>query len=498
MSGADLFFEGQVVDAATQAARGEQLAGGLQRLGLREGDVLGVLLRNSALWADVVHACRKAGVYFCPINWHFTADEVSWLLQDSGAKALIADGDLLDAVEHRVPEHVRLLANGESQTSRALGYETWLADQAPYDGPVVSPRGHMPYTSGTTGRPKGVVRLPMPVDELVERQARVKQVVERAFGLRAGCRALIPAPLYHSGPCMFLQGALETAERVVLMARFDAEQLLAAIATHRIDTAYLVPIMMVRLLRLPVQVRQRYDVSSLRFVVSTGAPCAPDVKRAMIEWFGPVIHETYAASEIGMITVIDSTEALARPGSTGRAVLDAQIRILDEQGASCAMGETGLIYARQPAYPDFTYRHNDAARREVERDGLISVGDMGYLDADGYLYVCDRASDMVISGGVNIYPAEIEHRLLAFPGVTDCAVFGVPDAEFGERLHAMVEVEPGVAPALEQMRDFLKATLSSFKVPRSIEITTLPRDDNGKIAKRRLREAHWKDQTRRV
>ena len=488
MSGADFCFEGQVVDAATQAVRGEQLAGGLQRLGLREGDVLAVLLRNSPLWADVIHACRKAGVYFCPINWHFTSDEVSWLVQDSGAKALIADGDLLDLVEHTVPEPMHLLSNGKSLTARALDYEAWLADQAPYNGPVVSPRGHMPYTSGTTGRPKGVVRLPMPMG----------QVVERAFGLRAGCRALIPAPLYHSGPCMFLQGALEAAERVVLMARFDAEQLLAAIATQRIDTAYLVPIMMVRLLRLPLQVRQRYDVSSIRFVISTGAPCAPEVKRSMIEWFGPVIHETYAASEIGMITVIDSTEALARPGSTGRAVLDAQIRILDEQGVPCTVGEIGLIYARQPAYPDFTYRNDDAARREVERDGLISVGDMGYLDVDGYLYVCDRASDMVISGGVNIYPAEIEHRLLAFPGVTDCAVFGVPDTEFGERMHAMVEVEPGVTPALEEMRDFLKATLSSFKVPRTIEIATLPRDDNGKIAKRRLREAFWKDQTRRV
>lgn len=397
-----------------------------------------------------------------------------------------------------MPKQVHLLASGESQAARALLYETWLADQAPYDGPVVSPRGHMPYTSGTTGRPKGVVRLPMPMDEVAERLARTRQVVERAFGLRAGCRALIPAPLYHSGPCMFLQGALEAAERVVLMARFDAEQLLAAIATHRIDTAYLVPIMMVRLLRLPLQVRQRYDVSSIRFVVSTGAPCAPEVKRAMIEWFGPVIHETYAASEIGMITVIDSTEALARPGSTGRAVLDARILILNEQGAPCPVGETGLIYARQPAYPDFTYRHNDAARREVERDGLISVGDMGYLDADGYLYVCDRASDMVISGGVNIYPAEIEHRLLAFPGVTDCAVFGVPDPEFGERLHAIVEVELGTLPALEEMRDFLKVTLSSFKVPRTIEIATLPRDDNGKIAKRRLREAHWKEQSRRI
>lgn len=498
MSGADLYCDDQVVNTRTQTVRGARLAGGLQRLGLREGDVLGVLLKNSPLWADLVHACRQAGVYFCPINWHFTADEVGGLLNDSGAKALIADGNLLDGVARSIPEDVHLLANGECQIVRAWGYETWLAQQPPYEGPMASPRGHMPYTSGTTGRPKGVMRLPMPLKEVAERQARVKQVVERVFGLRPSCRALIPAPLYHSGPCMFFQGALETAQLVVLMERFDAENLLAAIAHHRIDTAYMVPIMMVRLLRLSQQVRQRYDISSLRFVVSTGAPCAPEVKRAMIEWFGPVIHETYAASEIGMITVIDSQEALARPGSVGRPVLDATIRILDEHGSPRATGEIGLIYARQPAYPDFTYRHNAAARREVERDGLISVGDMGYLDRDGYLYVCDRASDMVISGGVNIYPAEIEHRLLAFPGVTDCAVFGVPDAEFGERLHAIVEVEPGVVPAYEQIQDFLSTALSSFKVPRTIEIAKLPRDDNGKIAKRLLRDAYWKDQARRV
>lgn len=492
------YFEGTVVDAPAQAARGARLAGGLQRLGLREGDVLAVLLRNDLPCVDVIHACRLAGIYFCPINWHFTAEEVKVLLVDSGARALIAHGDLLDAVAPVLPDDLALLAFGDTAVARAQPYETWLAAQAPYDGPRVAPRGHMAYTSGTTGRPKGVVRAPIPLDELEARQDAIRRVVEASLGLRDGCRMLIPAPLYHSAPSTYLQHALLRAERVVLMARFDAEAVLAAIEQHRIDTVYLVPIMYVRLLRLPEAVRRRYDLSSLRFVASTGAPCAPDVKRAMIEWFGPVIHETYASSEAGMVTSIGAAEALARPGSAGRPVLDAQLRILDESGQPCATGQIGLIYVRQPAYPDFSYRHNDAARQAIERDGLISLGDMGYLDAEGYLFVCDRASDMVISGGVNIYPAEIEHRLLAYPGVADCAVFGVPDAEYGERLHAVVEPAAGSTLQADALCAWLKAGLSSFKVPRTIEMATLPRDDNGKIAKRRLRDVHWQGQARRV
>lgn len=496
--GATFHFEDGVMDAAAQAKRGAQLAGGLLELGMREADVLAVLMRNSEQYVDVIHACRQAGISYCPINWHFTAEEVRLIMSDSGASVLIAHGDLLDAISNVVPDGVVLLSVGASQSPRAISYETWLAKQATYSGPLVSPRGHMAYTSGTTGRPKGVVRDPIPVDELTTRLARIQEVVELTFGIRDGCRVLVPAPLYHSAPSTFLQNSLQRAERVVLMARFEAEQLLALIERHRIDTVYLVPIMYVRLLRLPDFVRQKYDVSSLRFVASTGAPCAPDVKRAMIEWFGPVVHETYASSEAGMVTAINSVEALQRPGSAGRPVLDAKVLILNEAGESLPTGEVGLIFVRQPAYPDFTYRHNEFARRAIDKNGLIGLGDIGYLDADGYLYVCDRAADMVISGGVNIYPAEIEHRLLACPGVADCAVFGVPDVEYGERLHAVVEPLPSAEPTLLQMRAWLLSGLASYKVPESIELAKLPRDDNGKIAKRRLRDLHWEGQSRRV
>jgi long-chain acyl-CoA synthetase len=297
---------------------------------------------------------------------------------------------------------------------------------------------------------------------------------------------------------VFIQQALQMAERLVLTARFDAEQVLALVEQHRIDVLYLVPIMYVRLLKLPPDVRARYDLSSIRFVASTGSPCAPEVKRAMLDWLGPVIHETYASSEAGMVTVATPADAAARPGTAGRPVDAAQLRILDVDGNACAPGEVGLVYVRQPAYPDFTYLNNDAARRAIDRDGLISLGDMGYVDADGYLFICDRASDMVISGGVNIYPAEIEHQLVRYPGVADCAVFGVPDDEYGERLHGVIEPMPDTRIDPAAVTEWLRARLSGFKVPRTIEIASLPRDETGKLAKRRLRDQHWAGRTRRV
>ncbi|CAG2135782.1 Bile acid-coenzyme A ligase [Cupriavidus campinensis] len=503
---ADLWFESLHRPGAEVLARGTHLAGGLRRLGLQEGDVVAVLLRNDPVFADVIFACRTAGTYYCPINWHFTAEEVRFLLEDSGARVLIAHADLLPALRAVVPAGVAVLAVGGTHpgthpgtAADAIDYEPWLAAQTPYDGPRVAPRGHLAYTSGTTGRPKGVLREAVPLDQLDDQLTRMRSVVAKAIGVVPGCRALMSAPLYHSAPGVFIQNALQMAERLVLTPRFDAEQVLALVEEHRIDVLYLVPIMYVRLLKLPAEVRARYDLSSIRFVASTGSPCAPEVKRAMIEWFGPVIHETYASSEAGMITVATPEDAAQRPGTAGRPVDAASVRILDEAGQPCAPGETGLVYVRQPAYPDFTYLNNDAARRAIDREGRVTLGDLGYLDADGYLFICDRASDMVISGGVNIYPAEIEHELMRYPGVADCVVFGVPDDEYGERLHGVIEPMPGAEIVPAAVIDWLKARLSGFKVPRTIEITArLPRDETGKLAKRRLRDQHWAGRQRRV
>ncbi|MET8679569.1 AMP-binding protein [Streptomyces sp. NPDC004647] len=472
-------------------ARARKLAGGMAALGLREGDVVAVLLRNDPVYVDIILACRIGGFSYCPLNWHFTPSEIGYIIQDSGARVVIGHADLLNAARAALPHGVTTLAVAGDAGGEAVEYEKWLVHQPDYSGPVVAPRGHMAYTSGTTGRPKGVVRAPIPLGAVELYRRRSLEVMEASFGVRAGCRALIPAPLYHSAPSGFAQWTSQIADTLVIAPRFDAEQTLALIERHRVDTLYCVPTMYVRLLKLPRRVRERYDLSSLRFVGSTGAPCAPEVKKALIDWLGPIVHETYASSESGWITVIDSKEALERPGSVGRPVGEARIRVVSPDGVDCPPGETGIIYVRQPAYTDFTYRNQPDARERVALDDLITLGDMGYLDADGYLYICDRAVDMVISGGVNIYPAEIENAILGQPGVLDCAVFGVPDPEFGERLHALVQPERDAVIDPGELGRALRATLAGFKVPRNIEIVDdLPRDDNGKIAKRRIR-AHY-------
>ncbi|MFF0745577.1 AMP-binding protein [Streptomyces sp. NPDC004111] len=520
---ATVSFEGSETAPQDLEARARKLAGGLYALGLRAGDVIAVLLRNDAVYVDVMLASRLGGFHFCPLNWHFTPSEIAYIVEDCGAKAVLGHTDLLTAAHEALPDGLPVLAVGDapeegpvtvpgaaalppgapvpyaipapdadtgpSAPHRSfLPYTIWLSQQPDYEGPLVSPGSHMAYTSGTTGRPKGVVRAPVPVAEIEDFRDRTLAVLGRVYGLRAGCRALMTAPLYHSAPSMFAQYAALAADLFVIAPRFDPEQTLALVERHRIDALYCVPTMYVRLLKLPREVRERYDLSSLRFVGSTGSPCAPDVKRALIDWLGPIVHETYASSETGYITAIDSVEALARPGSVGRALGDARIRVVDGDGKDCAPGEVGVLYVRQPAHTDFTYRGRPEAREEAGLDGLVSVGDMGYLDEDGYLYICDRAVDMVLSGGVNIYPAEIEAALLVRPGVLDCAVFGIPDAEYGERLHALVQPEPGVALDLDHLRASLRGTLAGFKIPRTFDIVAdLPRDPNGKIAKHRVR-----------
>ncbi len=313
-------------------------------------------------------------------------------------------------------------------------------------------------------------------------------------------RALLPAPLYHSAPSGYAVQCMLHAELLVLEPRFDAERTLALIERERLTHAYLVPTMYVRLLRLPETVKRRYDLSSLRFVASTGSPCPAEVKRAMIEWWGPVLHESYAASEFGYVTCdFFARKRCASPARRAGPAGARVIRILDNDGRELPRGKVGLIYARQPAFPEFTYNNNPEARAAIERDGLCSLGDMGFLDEEGYLYVCDRASDMVISGGVNIYPAEIEATLALMPGVRDCAVFGIPDEEFGEALAAAVQPEPGFALDEAAVRDFLSSRIAGYKVPRLVTFhEELPREESGKIFKRRLRAPYWEKAGRRI
>jgi long-chain acyl-CoA synthetase len=475
----------------TRAAR---LAGGLANLGIEDGDVVAVMLRNHPAYIDIIQGCRIAGAYYCQINWHFKRDEAGFILADCGAKVLFIQPDLLTEIAAAIPPGVQVILV-DAGDSPAEGFNVWLEAQPAFTGAARRPRGHMAYTSGTTGRPKGVRRLP----PTPEQQALAASVMKDALGIYPGVRSLLSAPLYHSAPSSFAQQSMLQGELLVLEEKFDAEATLALIERHRIDTAYLVPVMYVRLLRLPPELRARYDLSSLSFVASTGSPCAPEVKKAMIDWLGPVIHESYASSETGYITVMAPQDALRKPGSAGKVVGQARIRILDDAGKDLPAGGIGRIYAHQPAYSDFSYHGNDAARREVEHDGLVSVGDMGYLDEEGFLYVCDRASDMVISGGVNIYPAEIEHVLIGLPGVADCAVVGIPDDEFGESLAAQVVAESGATLDVDVLRHELGQRIAGYKVPRRIDIVAaLPRDDNGKLQKRKIRDAYWSGRSRRI
>ncbi len=261
----------------------------------------------------------------------------------------------------------------------------------------------------------------------------------------------------------------------------------------------MVPTMFVRLMKLPEAVRSKYDVSSLRHVVHAAAPCPADVKRAMIEWWGPVIHEYYGSTEAGAITFATSNDALRRPGTVGKVLDGVELRFLGEDGAPLLQGEIGEIYSRNADNPDFTYHNKPEKRAEIERDGFVTSGDVGYIDEDGYVFICDRKRDMVISGGVNIYPAEIEAALHAVPGVHDCAVFGIPDDEFGEALMAMVEPETGVTLDVADIRAQLKTALADYKVPKHVEILqNLPREDSGKIFKRRLRDPYWERAGRRI
>jgi long-chain acyl-CoA synthetase len=470
------------------------------------------MLRNDFAFLEATLASGLVGAYATPLNWHFTAEEAGYILRDAGARALVVHADLWPQIAAGVPESVAVFAvstppeictaYGISAAAAAIPadltvWDEWIARHEPLVGEAPPPRASMLYTSGTTGRPKGVRRDPLPPSMAAANQA----AYGHAFGLRPDTPAtvLMTGPMYHSAPNAYARTALRVGATIVLQPRFDAEEMLALIERHRISHMHAVPTMFVRLLKLPEAVRRRCDVSSLRFVIHGAAPCPPAVKRAMIEWWGPVIHEYYGATEMGIPAWIGATDWLKRPGAAGRVVEGATVKIFDDAGRELPPGEVGEIYVRVNYMPEFTYQGQDAVRREISRGDLVTVGDVGRLDRDGYLYLCDRKRDMVISGGVNIYPAEIEAALVAHPAVKDCAVFGIPDDEFGESLCAHVELQPGKAATADEIRAHLAEHLAKFKIPKTIVFAaSLPREDSGKIFKRKLRAPYWQKAGRSI
>jgi long-chain acyl-CoA synthetase len=474
---------------------------GLHELGVGAGDRVALLLRNSLEFIEASIATVPLGASAVPINWHWRGQEIAHVLRDSAAKVLVMHADLWPAIASSLPAGLALVVvpgdhDGAGRApDGALRWQQWLSAQEPWSEAAEAAPTSIIYTSGTTGVPKGVVREPASDAQREAAQALLGEI----FRLGPEERTVIPAPLYHTAPNVYALSAVVRGMDTTIMERFDAEQFLRIVAERRVTVVQMVPTMFVRLLALPADVRARYDISSLRWVVHAAAPCPPEVKRATIEWLGPIVAEYYGGTETGPVTFCTSEEWLAHPGTVGRAIENATVQILDEQGRRLPPGESGEVYMWLDVWPDFTYANDEEKRRSVERDGLVSCGDVGYLDEDGFLYLNDRRSDMVISGGVNIYPAEIEACLHTLSGVRDCAVFGIPDDEFGEALAVHVELAEGARLSAEDVREHVRANLAGYKTPRVVEFSAqLPREDSGKIFKRRLREPYWAQRERAI
>jgi long-chain acyl-CoA synthetase len=487
-------------------------AAGFSALGIGAEDAVAIMLRNDFPFFEGSMAANSLGAHAVPINWHFQSNEAGYILRDCHAKALIVHADLLPQVQAAIPDGVHTfvvatppeiqaaygITSRESEPPESLPeWSEWVSQQQSQKLAPPPPPSSMIYTSGTTGNPKGVRRQPF----TPETTAKLTEMVEIAFGLsREGdFRTVVTGPMYHAAPNTYGLWAAKNGGFCVLQPRFDPEDLLRMIEQYRITHLHMVPTMFVRLLKLSDEIKSKYDLSSLQFVVHAAAPCPPDVKRLMIEWWGFVINEYYGASETGCVVFHTSEEALRKTGTVGRPIKGGIVRVYDDQGNLLGPNQIGEVYLRVEGFPDFTYNGLDEMRAEIERDGLVTAGDVGYLDEDGYLFLCDRKKDMVISGGVNIYPAEIEAALIAMPGVHDCAVFGIPDEEYGESLCAYLELEAGTALSAEAVQKFLASRLARYKVPKVIEfISGLPREDSGKIFKRKLRDPYWEKIGRQI
>jgi long-chain acyl-CoA synthetase len=469
-------------------ARAGAVANGLAALDVTAGDRVAIYLHNEIAFVEASIGIGMLGAIPVPVNWHWQGAELAYLLDDSDSKVIFAHTSLISTAEAVAGDRalIEITQESEPPTGRHPVYEDWLALQGPCSEPPRQAPMAMVYTSGTTGRPKGIVRAP---SNPVQAQAIAGLLLE-TLGLAPGMRTLVAAPMYHSAPNAHALVSAAAGIDLTIMASFDAEELLRLIEEHQIDHFQAVPTMFVRLLRLPDEVREKYDVSSLKSVAHAAAPCPPEVKRRIIDWFGPIVREFYGGTETGPCVACDSPDWLAHPGTVGRPIRDADVRIYSQNGDLLPEGESGRIHLRPPSVvPNFTYHGNPDKRAAMEVDGYLDIGDVGYLDHDGFLYLNDRSTDMIISGGVNIYPAEIEACLLELDGIRDVAVFGVPDDEFGEAIAAHVEAT-GLTEG--EVREHVRTNLAHYKTPRIIVFDNdLPREDTGKLMKRKIRARYW-------
>ena len=484
---------GETTTWAQLEDRSTRLARALRSRGMAEGDHLAILMENNRPFLEVAWAAQRSGLHYTAINSHLRPAEVQYVLDDCGAVALVASEAMADVVAGLDLSRVRILVSAVGDLDGFERYDEVLSSEAP--GPLADEREgrEMLYSSGTTGRPKGV-RKPLPGTAFGDPAAAPVQIAQglAAYGAGPGSVYLSPAPLYHAAPLVYSMSMHRLGAPVVVMERFDPAQCLELIERHRATHAQFVPTMFVRLLHLPADERERYDVSSLQIVMHAAAPCPVPVKRQMLDWWGPIIHEYYAGTEDIGSTAISANEWLAHPGSVGRP--REECHVVGEDGEEQAPGESGVIYfaGGRP----FEYHHDPDKTASVSNDkGWRTLGDIGYLDEDGYLYLTDRQAHMIISGGVNIYPQEAENVLACHPAVADVAVIGVPDAEMGEMVIAVAQtLDPdGAGPELEaELLAYCRAELATYKCPRRVDfVAELPRDPNGKLYKRRLREQYW-------
>ena len=484
---------GEVITYAQLDRRSNQMAQLVRSKGIAVGQTIAVCMENHPWYFGVTWGAQRAGLHYVCISSRLTAPEIAYILEDSGAKLLIGSAYLapvLDEVAKLTPgiEQLRFDTPGAISAEAALAAqpETSIADErAGVD---------MLYSSGTTGKPKGV-KIPLPEDPDIAQMNALVGLANMAFGIQPGAVYLSPAPLYHAAPLRWCMTVHKLGGTVVVMERFEPEAALQMIEKYKVTDSQWVPTHFVRMLKLPEEVRTRYDVSSLKCAIHAAAPCPVPVKHAMIEWWGPVLYEYYAGTEGNGFTFITSQEWLERPGSVGRA-LTGTVRVCDENGDEVPRGTEGQIFF-EPAEDTVPFEyHNDPAKTAESRNkhGWTSLGDVGIEDEDGYVFLTDRKSFMIISGGVNIYPQEIENLLVLHPKVADAAVIGAPDAEMGERVVAVVQPlnMDDAGPALaEELTAYLAPQLSRVKMPRQIDFREqLPRELTGKLYKRLLRDEY--------
>lgn len=476
-----------VLKRASNAMRGLELSG---------GERVAVFARNSAATVLAYQGALHAGLSAVPISAHFTLDEVAYIIEDSGARVLFVGPETATTAvaAATLAGAKRVIGWGCADVAGVESWEDWLAGastEAPPDDVPPAPMLH--YTSGTTGRPKGTETPPT----MFPRESSVRAYFDVLRAARNGLPfpspALIVSPMHHTGPLISVR-LLGAGLALVVLPRFDAEEVLATIENYRVKNVLMVPTHFQRLLALPREVREKYNVSSLEQVSHTGAACPREVKRKMIEWFGPVLVEAYGATESGSTNMITSEEWLRKPGSVGRTLPPFEVQVISDTGERLPANQVGTLYFRDMSGRGIVYHNDDEKTAGVHREpGVFTLGEMGYVDDEGYVFITDRISDMIVSGGVNIYPAEIEDVLSQAPGVKDVAVIGVPNQEMGEEVKALVVPDdPDNPPLAETLNRYCRVRLAAYKIPRSYEfVSDVGRNPMGKVNKKSLRRPYW-------